>query len=41
LNWLNVPPYRLGVLTTLSPAQQMVVMARNCALIPLDTATAA
>ena len=40
MNWLYVPPYSEGVDTTLSPTWQMVVMARNCADIPEETATA-
>mmetsp|Transcript_13807 Transcript_13807/g.33267 ORF Transcript_13807/g.33267 Transcript_13807/m.33267 type:complete len:387 (-) Transcript_13807:250-1410(-) len=40
LNWLKVPPYSDGVDTRLSPWQQMVVMARNCADMPEETATA-
>ena len=41
LNWLYVPPYRKLVETMLSPAEQMVEMARNWADCPEEVASAA
>ena len=41
LNWLYVPPYKFALYTMLSPALQIVEMAKNCADCPLDTDNAA